>query len=47
VAQGHLIQTEPRAAEGRILVDTGAWRSGRLSAALLGPAGLEFVQVQV
>lgn len=39
VAQGHLIQPEPRIGAGRILVDTGAYRTGCLSAVILGPEG--------
>ncbi len=44
VAHGHWIVPEPVAAEGRIAVDTGAWRTGRLSAARIGPAGIDFVE---
>lgn len=46
VAHGHTIVSAPSAREGRIAVDTGAWRSGRLSAAVFGPGGLQFVSVQ-
>lgn len=46
VAQGHLILPQPIAKAGRILVDTGAWRSNCLSAAVLSDGGLEFVQVR-
>lgn len=46
VAQGHLIQPQPIAKPGRILVDTGAWRSNCLSAALLDETGLKFIQVR-
>lgn len=46
VAHGHTIVSAPSAREGRIAVDTGAWRSGRLSAAVFGPGGVQFVSVQ-
>ena len=40
VAHGHTIVDAPRARAGRISVDTGAWRTGRLTAAHI-PPGLE------
>lgn len=39
IAHGHRIVDRPRAAGGIIAVDTGAYRTGRLSAALISPAG--------
>lgn len=44
VAHGHVIRPEPLAAAGRIAVDTGAFATGRLTAALIRPGGGEFVQ---
>lgn len=44
VAHGHFIVAQPEAVQGRIAVDTGAWRSGTLSAAILDEQGLRFVQ---
>lgn len=35
VAHGHTIVSEPRASQGRISVDTGAYHSGRLTAAAI------------
>jgi serine/threonine protein phosphatase 1 len=37
VAHGHTIVPRPAAARGRIALDTGAWSSGRLTAAILAP----------
>jgi serine/threonine protein phosphatase 1 len=45
VVCGHVIVPEPVAHAGRIAVDTGAWRSGTLSAAWLDRDGLRFLQV--
>lgn len=45
VAQGHTISSEAYARSGRIAVDTGAWRSGRLSAAWLDATSLSFLHV--
>ena len=39
VAHGHWVQDRPVIADGRIAVDTGAWFSGRLTAALIQPDG--------
>ena len=44
VAHGHTIMEEAHAQDSRIAVDTGAWRSGRLSAAWLDQTGLSFIQ---
>lgn len=43
LAHGHTITPRASAAKGRIAVDTGAWRSGRLTAAWLDESGLRFV----
>lgn len=43
IAHGHIITTTPTAQFGRISVDTGAYRTGRLTAALLDEGGLRFV----
>ncbi|WP_138935634.1 metallophosphoesterase [Roseovarius arcticus] len=45
VAHGHTIMDEGHAQSGRIAVDTGAWRTNRLSAAWLSQDGLEFIEV--
>jgi len=45
VAHGHTIMDEAHAQSGRIAVDTGAWRTNRLSAAWLSQDGLEFIEV--
>ena len=37
IAHGHTVVSRPAAAEGRIAVDTGAYFSGRLTAAILVP----------
>jgi serine/threonine protein phosphatase 1 len=42
VAHGHRIVPEPFAQGGRIAVDTGAWRTGRLTAAVLTQGALTF-----
>lgn len=39
IAHGHTECPAPRMAEGRINVDTGAWRTGRLTAAAIMPDG--------
>ncbi|WP_373355353.1 metallophosphoesterase [Pseudoroseicyclus sp. CXY001] len=44
VVRGHVIVPEPQAAEGRISIDTGAFATGCLSAALIGAGGLHFLQ---
>jgi serine/threonine protein phosphatase 1 len=43
IAHGHVITPEPTAQAGRIAIDTGAWRTGRLTAALLDKNGLRFM----
>lgn len=45
VAHGHTIVETAHATDGRIAVDTGAWRTGRLSAAWIGQTGLSFLEV--
>lgn len=44
VAHGHTIVPDPEARNSRIAVDTGAWRTGRLSAAWLEVTGLSFLE---
>lgn len=44
VVHGHTIVQAPQVHEGRIAVDTGAYATGRLSAALISPDGVTFVQ---
>ncbi len=39
VAHGHWVQDRAKIGDGRISVDTGAWASGRLTAALINPDG--------
>ncbi len=46
IAHGHTIMPEAHEDAGRIAVDTGAWRTGRLSAAWLDKDGLDFIEVQ-
>ena len=43
VAFGHVIQEEPVMAEGRIALDTGAYATGVLTAAVLGDGPPRFV----
>lgn len=43
VAHGHVITRTPSARNGRIAVDTGAWRTGCLTAALLDAEGVCFI----
>lgn len=43
---GHTVVAVPELRPGRVAIDTGAWRSGRLTAARLGPGGLRFLTVQ-
>ncbi|MCQ0090497.1 metallophosphoesterase [Roseovarius sp. M141] len=45
VAHGHTIVEKAASRSGRIAVDTGAWRTGRLSAAWLSKDGLDFIEV--
>ena len=46
IATGHVVQDQPTAANGRIALDTGAWRTGVLSAAWLDRRGARFLQVR-
>ena len=39
VAHGHWARERPAVRDARISVDTGAWKTGRLTAALIEPAG--------
>lgn len=43
VAHGHMICPQPSATEGRISVDTGAYATHRLTAALLADGGCQFL----
>lgn len=43
IAHGHVVVAEPQAAAGRIAVDTGAWTSGRLSAAWIEAGQVRFI----
>ncbi len=45
VAQGHIIVKTAHAQDQRIWVDTGAWRSDRLSSAWVTPKGLSFINI--
>lgn len=45
IVQGHDIVAHAGPQDGRIMVDTGAWRSGKLSAAWLDAAGLSILEV--
>lgn len=45
VVHGHTIVGKPRRGNGVISIDTGAWRSGRLSAVILSQAGSRFLTV--
>lgn len=46
VAHGHWIVDQPTCARGRIAVDIGAWRTGKLAAAILTRNGdVEFIKV--
>lgn len=44
IVHGHTITDEPDAQGGRIAIDTGAYASGRLTAALIAPDELRFVE---
>lgn len=44
VAHGHIVTKTAFAEAGRISVDTGAWESGRLTAAWLDSNGLRFIE---
>jgi serine/threonine protein phosphatase 1 len=39
VVHGHTVVPEPRVQAGHVAVDTGAYRTGRLTAAVFTPAG--------
>lgn len=45
VAYGHTITDRAHAQDGRIAVDTGAWRTDRLSAAWISAEGIDFIEV--
>ncbi|MBR9823377.1 MAG: serine/threonine protein phosphatase [Rhodobacteraceae bacterium] len=45
VLHGHTITEDPRPEAGRIPVDTGAYATGRLTAALVQPGSVEFFSV--
>lgn len=44
IAHGHTIVAEAKAEAGRISVDTGAWRTDRLSAAWISRTGIDFIE---
>lgn len=44
VVHGHTITEDAKAEDGRISVDTGAYLSGRLTAAHVYPGGVDFIQ---
>ncbi|GAB4287494.1 MAG: hypothetical protein Kow0058_07160 [Roseovarius sp.] len=44
VVHGHTVVDAPHMGAGRIAVDTGAFATGRLSAAAISPDGVEFLQ---
>lgn len=46
IGHGHVITASPFAKNGRISVDTGAWRSGILTAAWIDTDGLRFLQAK-
>ncbi|TQE94182.1 MAG: serine/threonine protein phosphatase [Spiribacter salinus] len=43
IVHGHTIVDQPTQKDGRISIDTGAYATGRLSAAVVSPDGMEFV----
>ena len=43
IAHGHVVRTEPQAEAGRIAVDTGAWSTGRLTAAWIAAGQVRFL----
>lgn len=45
VVHGHTVVDEPKARDARISVDTGAYATGVLSAAVIGRGGVHFIQV--
>lgn len=44
VVHGHTITTTPTVTNGRIAIDTGAYATGRLTAAMVVPGDVEFIQ---
>ncbi|MDO5703486.1 MAG: metallophosphoesterase [Paracoccus sp. (in: a-proteobacteria)] len=46
IGHGHVITAQPFTANGRISVDTGAWRSGILTAAWMDADELRFIQAK-
>jgi len=44
IAHGHVVVAEPTAEAGRIAVDTGAWATGRLTAAWIEAGQVRFLQ---
>jgi serine/threonine protein phosphatase 1 len=43
IAHGHVVVAEPKAEAGRIAVDTGAWTTGRLTAAWIEAGQVRFI----
>lgn len=43
IVHGHTVVESPRIKDGRISVDTGAYNTGRLTAAVVTPTGVEFL----
>ncbi|MBP1804846.1 metallophosphoesterase [Rubellimicrobium aerolatum] len=43
IVHGHKVVPEPQVAPGRIAIDTGAYATGRLTAALVDPGGVRFL----
>lgn len=43
IVHGHTIVDQPRMQDGRISIDTGAYATGRLTATILTPDGVEFI----
>jgi serine/threonine protein phosphatase 1 len=44
VVHGHTIVDAPIASDGRISIDTGAYATGKLTAAVVTPSGVSFIQ---
>lgn len=44
VAYGHVVRAEPSARDGRIATDTGAFGTGRLTAALIDDGAVRFIE---
>jgi serine/threonine protein phosphatase 1 len=44
VVHGHTITPTPTVSNGRIAIDTGAYATGRLTAAMVVPGDVEFIQ---